>query len=227
MNVKMKELPVMERPRERLREFGASQLSNEELLAILLKTGGKEQSAKVLAGQLLHRFHSLKELGGASYQELVKQKGIGSSKACSLLAAVELGKRMSYQLESILEEKIKNAEIVFRYYQDRFQAEYQEKFYTLYLDHQKKVISEKLLFVGTINQSVVHPREIFKEAYCNNASSIICIHNHPSGSLLPSKEDIQTTNQLKEIGALFGIPLVDHIIIGRGQYYSFFENGMI
>lgn len=226
MNLKIKEIPQEERPRERLLCYGVEQLSNEELLAILLKTGTRDMSAKVLASYLLKEIGNISELQHTSYQVLAQMKGIGRAKACTLLAAVELGKRV-LQKKSILYQKFTDAYQVASYYQDKIGHFKQEYFICIYLDVSKKLIHEKVLFIGTLNRSLVHPREVFKEAYQVSASSIICIHNHPSGEVLPSKEDVLFTSQLVKVGKMLGIEVIDHIIIGEDKYYSFFENNRI
>lgn len=226
MNLKIKEIPQEERPRERLLCYGVEQLSNEELLAILLKTGTRDMSAKVLASYLLKEIGNISELQHTSYQVLAQMKGVGRAKACTLLAAVELGKRV-LQKKSILYQKFTDAYQVASYYQDKIGHFKQEYFICIYLDVSKKLIHEKVLFIGTLNRSLVHPREVFKEAYQVSASSIICIHNHPSGEVLPSKEDVLFTSQLVKVGKMLGIEVIDHIIIGEDKYYSFFENNRI
>lgn len=226
MNLKIKEIPQDERPRERLLCYGVEQLSNEELLAILLKTGTRDMSAKVLASYLLKEIGNISGLQHTSYQVLAQMKGIGRAKACTLLAAVELGKRV-LQKKSILYQKFTDAYQVASYYQDKIGHFKQEYFICIYLDVSKKLIHEKVLFIGTLNRSLVHPREVFKEAYQVSASSIICIHNHPSGEVLPSKEDVLFTSQLVKVGKMLGIEVIDHIIIGEDKYYSFFENNRI
>ena len=226
MNLKIKEIPQDERPRERLLCYGVEQLSNEELLAILLKTGTRDMSAKVLASYLLKEIGNISELQHTSYQVLAQMKGVGRAKACTLLAAVELGKRV-LQKKSILYQKFTDAYQVASYYQDKIGHFKQEYFICIYLDVSKKLIHEKVLFIGTLNRSLVHPREVFKEAYQVSASSIICVHNHPSGEVLPSKEDVLFTSQLVKVGKMLGIEVIDHIIIGEDKYYSFFENNRI
>lgn len=226
MNLKIKEIPQDERPRERLLCYGVEQLSNEELLAILLKTGTRDMSAKVLASYLLKEIGNISELQHTSYQVLAQMKGIGRAKACTLLAAVELGKRV-LQKKSVLYQKFTDAYQVASYYQDKIGHFKQEYFICIYLDVSKKLIHEKVLFIGTLNRSLVHPREVFKEAYQVSASSIICVHNHPSGEVLPSKEDVLFTSQLVKVGKMLGIEVIDHIIIGEDKYYSFFENNRI
>ena len=218
---------VNDRPIERLISKGSSSLSNEELLAIILKTGTKGKSSKDLASNLLSKINNITELKTINLENLTKVNGIGLIKGATILACVELSKRLNKQIENINNIKITDSNIVFEYYKDIIGDKLQEYFYCLYLDNSKKVIKEKLLYIGTVNYSLVHPREVFKEAFLLSASSIICIHNHPSGNIIPSKQDIDTTNKLIEIGRLVGIEIVDHIIISKDKYYSFFENDVI
>ena len=222
---KIKDIPVHDRPIERLLHNGASALSLEELLAILIKTGTKESSAKMVANQILARLKSVDDIQKLTLEDFVSIKGIGYTKAATLLAAIELSKRLQRGLETIKYVRVTNAEIVYTYYHSLLQTRSQEHFYCLYLDSQKKVLESKLLFLGTVNYSMVHPREVFLEAYSHHATSIICVHNHPSGDATPSRADIELTKRLIEIGKLMGIPIDDHIIIGRNTYYSFFEAG--
>ena len=160
-----------------------------------------------------------------TYEEFLQIDGIGKSKAMILMAAIELGKRMQRNIDTIQGKKFNQAKIIYEYYHNLLGDKKQEHVYCLYLDSKKKIIKEKLLFLGTINYSMIHPREIFKEAYLAGATALICIHNHPTGDVTPSKEDYTMTYHLKQVGDLLGIPLVDHIIIGKNHYYSFFENG--
>lgn len=222
--MKIKDIPKSERPVERLLMYGASSLSNEELLSILIKTGNKEDSAKDLALKVLSLVSG--NISDINYQKLSKVKGIGDIKSAVILAALELGRR-SNSLKSLNSVKITEASIVFNYYRNVFINKKQEYFYSIYLDSNKVVISEKLLFIGTLDHSLVHPREVFKEAISVSASSIICIHNHPSGNVMPSRNDIEITKRLIEIGDMLGIRVIDHVIIGRDKYYSFLENGDI
>lgn len=226
MSITVKELPKNERPRERLLYYGIKNLSNEELLAILLKTGTKDMNSKMLSSYMLKELGGIRAFQNCSYQKLSNIKGIGTAKACTILAAMEFGKRV-YQKEQILFQKFEDAYQIASYYQDKMGKLKQENFLCIYLDVTKKLIHEKTLFIGTLNRSLVHPREIFKEAYQVSASSIICIHNHPSGEVLPSKEDILFTSQLVKVGRMLGIDVIDHIIIGDEKYYSFFENHRI
>ena len=227
MSIKMKDIPVKERPRERLIKEGVEKLSNEELLSILIGNGTKGVSAKDLSLKVLDKIKSIGNANLLNYRSLLEIKGLGMAKACSLLAAFELGKRVNIENNSLNSEVINNSSAVFNYFKNIFLNKKQEYFYCLYLDSKKHVISNKLLFMGTLNRSIVHPREVFKEAYLLSASSIICVHNHPSGNVEPSKDDIDITNQLSSIGYIMGIKLVDHLIIGSNTYYSFIENGKI
>lgn len=223
-NVKIKDLPPLERPMERLIEKGAEALGTDELIAILLQTGNKQKSAKGLAEEILKEVGGIHNLENISYELLLKIKGIGERKASTLMALTELSKRMHQELETLQGVLLNNTSLVFRYYKDRIGHKKQEYFYTIYLNTRKRVLKEKLLFIGTLSYSMVHPREIFKEALLLDATSVICVHNHPSGHVIPSKEDLTITKKLSEVGALLGIPIVDHIIIGKNKYYSFYEN---
>jgi len=158
---------------------------------------------------------------------LLKIKGIGKVKACELLASIELGRRINMEYDNINKIKILNAENVFNYYKNILKDKKQEYFYCIYLDTKNNIIKDKMLFKGTINESLVHPREVFKEAYLLSASSIICVHNHPTGNIMPSKNDEILTKQLKECGMLLGINILDHIIVGDNNYFSFLEQDLI
>lgn len=221
--MKIKEIPINDRPIERLINNGSNVLSNDELLAILLKTGTKEMSAKEL-GTLILKKININELKNITFEELISIKGIGNKKAAVIMAAIELSKRMNQKVVNIRNEMSDPLKI-YNHYKEILVNEKQEHFYAIYLDIKNKIIKDKLLFIGTINYSMVHPREIFKEAYLIGAISIIIVHNHPSGEVLPSKNDIETTKQLDAVGKLMGIPIIDHIIIGENKYYSFCENG--
>lgn len=227
MNVLIKDIPLNERPRERLINKGVEYLSNEDLLAILLKTGTKENSVKVLANNILKQLDDINNLKEINLERLVKIKGIGKAKACELLAAIELGKRLNKKIDNLNQIKIYSSNSIYEYYQDKLKDKLQEYFYCVYLDTKNHIIKDKLLFIGTINESLIHPREIFKEAYLLSASSIICIHNHPSGNVNPSNNDIIMTKQLVEVGKILGIKVLDHIIIGKDNYYSFNDNNLI
>ena len=218
----IKDMLISERPRERAIKYGVSTLSNEELLAIILKSGTKSFSVKELSNKVLSSINSINELKNYTVSTLSKIDGIGNVKAITLLASIELRKRVYY---SNNKEKIKlnNSKKIYEYFKDIFIDETQENFYAVYLDTKSNLISYKLLFKGTLNTSCVHPREIFKYAFLESAYSIIVIHNHPSGYPEPSDMDKELTSSLMKIGMLISIPVVDHIIIGKDQYFSFYE----
>lgn len=222
--MKIKNIPIDERPRERFLEVGVENLSNEELLSIILKNGTKDKSVKDLALEILNKYN-INNLKDINFYELLKIKGIGKVKAIELISSIELGKRIFVSGKSIKKEKWSNPKNIYMNNKYLFLNKKQECFYCFYFNNNQELIERRLLFMGTINRSCVHPREIFKYAYLNSASSIICIHNHPSGNIMPSKEDVRFTKTIKEIGDTFGIPLVDHIIVGDEAYYSFYEEG--
>lgn len=217
-------IPKEEMPRERLLKYGVDCLSNEELLAIILKTGSRKNSVKELASNILIEYGDIKKLQNIRINNLIKINGVGVVKAIELIAAIELGRRV-YD-EEIYNDFISltNPKVIIRYFDKLFINEYQECFYVVYLDSKNKYIDKKLIYKGILNKSLIHPRDIFKEAYLLSACNFICIHNHPSGDANPSMEDINVTKVLKELGLMHGIKLLDHIIIGRGNYYSFYED---
>ena len=223
--MKIKNIPINDRPRERLLEKGPSSLSDEELLTIILGSGNKNKSVKEISNSLLSSIKNISELKNKNYQELTKIEGIGNAKACILLALIEISKRMNQNINSLNNVIFKTPDLIYDFFKEPLADEMQENFYCIYLNKHKRIISYKLLFKGTLDRSLVHPREIFKEAYLLSASSIICIHNHPSGILNPSNEDLYLTKSLINIGNIMGIEINDHIIIGKNGYYSFFENG--
>lgn len=222
---KIKDIPENERPRERLKNVGPNNISDKELLAILLKTGMKDKSVTDLALDIL-KSYNLNDLKEISLQQLMNIKGIGEAKAIELLAAVELGKRI-FLHKNILLGKLDTPKKIWQKTKYLFYDLKQEYFYCLYFNTKQELIGEKLLFMGTLNKSVTHPREVFKEAYRLSASSIICLHNHPSGDVTPSKEDIDFTNTLIKLGTIQGIPILDHIIVGNSSFYSFYEHSKI
>ena len=222
--MKIKNLPKDERPRERLLKYGSEYCSNEELLSILLKTGTINKSVKDISCNLLEQLGDIRDLKNIKINRLMKIGGIGEVKAIELKAAIELGRRIFQDVTENDLINCSNPENIIRYFNYVYRDKKQEEFYVLYLDKKNKLLEKKRLFVGTIDFSSAHPREIFKEAYLLSASYILCIHNHPSGDATPSNDDIEITKKLKKIGDLHAIPLLDHIIIGRNNYYSFYED---
>lgn len=222
----IKDIPLFDRPRERLLKYGEESLSNEELISIILRTGTKNISVKDLSSFILKEINDITELKNISINSLKKINGVGEVKAITLKAAIELGRR-TYQNKDKKSIKLDSSYKIYNYMRDKLYDKKQEYFYSIYLDNKKKLIDCKLLFIGTINKSIVHPREIFKYAYLLSASSIVCIHNHPSKDVLPSNEDLLLTKNLVEIGKINGINVIDHIIIGNNNYYSLYDNNDI
>ena len=218
----MKDLPMEEKPREKAKIYGMENLSTVDLLSILLRTGKKNLSVKDLSISLLDKINGIEGLKTLRLPTLTKISGIGETKAITLLAAIELGKRVK-EKELPKTIQIRETKDVYEYYHSYFDGETQEKFYVLFLDNKNRVIAGKTIFLGTSNQSLVHPRDIFKEAILNSALKILCIHNHPSGDVTPSREDEMITKRLEECGTLLGIPLLDHVILGNNSYFSFLE----
>lgn len=222
MNYKMKDLPINERPRERLREVGISNLSDRELLAIILKTGTKDRNVNLIALDILNKY-KLRDFKNLSVEDLITIKGIGEVKAIELISSIELGKRIFLKEEYKL-EKLDNPKAIWASAKYLYSGLKQECFYCYYFNNKQELIGKKMIFMGTINQATTHTREVFKEAYKLSASSIVCLHNHPSNDTTPSKEDILFTERLIRTGSIQGIPVVDHIIVGEDSYYSFYEH---
>mgnify|MGYP003438222869 FL=1 len=220
----IRDVHIADRPRERLIRRGASSVSNQELLAILLRTGTKQESVLHLANRVLGFFEQIQELKNATLEEMMTVKGIGQAKAVQLLAAVELGKRLSQQKTN---EKftIRSPNDAATYLMPDMTSLTQEHFVTLFLNVKNQILHKQTIFIGSLNASIVHPREIFREAVKRSAASIICAHNHPSGNPSPSTEDIDVTKRLMEAGKLMGIELLDHVIIGDHQFISLKEKG--
>ncbi|TYR82808.1 JAB domain-containing protein [Priestia megaterium] len=220
----IKDFPQDERPRERLMLKGASSLSNHELIAILLRTGTKEESVLQLSNRILNHFEGLQLLQDATVNEITNIKGIGPAKAIQIIAAIEIGKRIA-QLKPDTRYTIRSPEDGANYVMEEMRILSQEHFVCLYLNTKNQVLHKQTIFIGSLNSSIVHPREIFKEAFRRSAASIICVHNHPSGDPTPSREDIDVTKRLKECGLIIGIELLDHLIIGDRKYISLKEKG--
>ncbi len=222
----IKEMPEDARPRERLERSGSGVLSNQELLAITLSTGSttkdKKYTAIDLATHLLKQFDSLKGVAQADFVQLTAVTGIGPAKACQIMAAFELGKRVALFSHSD-KPVIRQPTDVFDYFCDQMSLLTKEVFRVVVLDTKNRIVKEKIITEGTLNASIVHPRDVFRFALIHSAASIILLHNHPSGDPSPSKEDISITERLVEVGTVMSIPVLDHLIIGGGKFISMKE----
>ncbi len=225
-SIMMKDLPALERPRERLRELGAERLSNRELLAILLRTGTRKSSALQVADQLLAEFGSLRELAGASMEELSRIRGIGSVKAGDLQAAMELAKRLQADGRQNL-DVINSPGDAAGLVMEEMRRLDREHFVILMLNSKHRVTARKTVSIGHLNASLVHPRELFKEVIRRSSAAVVLVHNHPSGDPTPSEEDLTVTRRLAEAGKLLGIAVLDHIIVGENQFISLREQGLL
>lgn len=218
----IKDLPECEKPRERMLEYGVENLSNVDLLSIILRNGVKDISVKAVAINILNNVESINDLSSLGVRELSNIKGVGPVKAITLLASIELGKRVSIK-EAKANMSLSNKEKIHEVFKKFFINENQEKFLAIFLDNKKCLINYKILFIGTNNASIAHPREVFMEAIKANASAVVVMHNHPSGNVLPSEEDKNITEKLIQSGHMLGIPLLDHIITNGEEYYSFYD----
>ncbi|WP_181349960.1 DNA repair protein RadC [Thalassobacillus sp. CUG 92003] len=222
----IKDVPKQDRPRERLMEVGASLLSNSELVSILLGSGTRNESVTTLAQRLLIHFEGLSLLKDATVEELKAIRGIGEAKAILIMAAIELGKRV-HQLKPGDRYVIRSPEEGADFVMEEMRDLQQEHFICLFLNTKNQVLHRQTIFIGSLNASIVHPREIYKEAVKRSAASIICAHNHPSGDPTPSQEDIHVTRRLTECGKMLGIEMLDHIVIGDRKFVSLKEKGYL
>lgn len=220
--MKIRDIPWYNRPGVRLKKKGVSNLSDAELLAIILGRGNKEENAIDLSNRVLgnYNFHKLADL---SLPELEKEFN-NQVKSMKITAMFEIFKRTNRLHKKGFNKKIENAEDVFNYYVDELRDKKKEHFYALLLDTKNRIIAEELVSVGILDASIIHPREVFKSAIKASSNSVILVHNHPSGDCTPSKEDEEVTKILENAGDLLGINVLDHIIIGKDNYYSFKEN---
>jgi DNA repair protein RadC len=224
-NSSVKEWPEDERPRERLILHGASSLSEAHLLAIIIRNGRAGRSAVDLGRDLLERFGSLAGIEQAGIRELCSVVGIGPAKAAEIKAAIELGRR--HQKPSLAGASFCSSEDVASYYRPRMKDLKKEMFRCALLDTKNKIIRDEIVSIGSLSASIVHPRDSFKMAIRESAAAVIFIHNHPSGDVKPSQEDIALTRRLVQAGEVLGIQVLDHIIVGDGSHFSFKDNGMI
>ena len=219
---KIKDLPTHKRPREKLVEKGSEALSDHELLAIILRSGYKGKSAVDIAKRIL-KTTGLKELSKKSLQELQKIKGIGITGASILVASLELSKRID-QEEPMVE--IKSPNDVLKVVSD-LRNKKREYMVALYLNARSELINKRVVSIGTLTESLVHPREVFAPAIKSHAVNVVLAHNHPSGSAEPSDEDVAVTQNLKEAGEILGIKVVDHIIVSKNGFVSLKQEGIV
>ncbi|MFA6468631.1 MAG: DNA repair protein RadC [Bacteroidota bacterium] len=224
----IKEWPEDERPREKLIKHGASSLSDSELLAILINIGTENLSAVEVAKKLILQHRTLRNLSSLSVADLrqKKNKGIGTAKAVTIVAAFELARRFSTS-DADASEPIRSPEDVARRCGPELRDLKQEVFKVLCLNSANKITQERIITKGLLNSSLTHPREVFREAILENAASVILLHNHPSGNREPSREDIAITKQIVEAGKIIGIPVHDHIIIAGNDFTSMMERGLL
>lgn len=222
----LRDIPNEERPRERMMRYGASVLSQAELLAIILRTGTRQESVIHMAQRMLGEIGGIRGFMDMSLEELTRMKGIGPAKAVQIKAGIELGQRLAVMRQpetAIIRSPRDAADMVMeqlRYLQ-------KEHFVCLFLNTKNHIIAQETLSMGSLNASIVHPREVFRAAIKCSSASIVCIHNHPSGDPTPSPEDILITNRLCKAGELVGIDVLDHIIIGDGEFVSLKEQGLM
>jgi len=220
----IREIPQDERPRERLMRQGAAALKNEELLAILLGTGTQGESAIRLAERIIQECGGLRRFAEISWEELTQIRGVGPAKALQLQASIELGRRLARsRLPDMV--RISRPQDAADLLMEEMRHLREEHFVCLFLNTKNQVIGRQTLSIGSLNASIVHPREVFRAAIRRSSASILCAHNHPSGDPAPSPEDVQLTRRLAEAGELIGIELLDHLVIGDNRFISLKEAG--
>jgi len=223
----LKTVPVLERPREKLEVYGAETLTNAELLAIVLQSGSREDTAVGLGHKIINMFdHGLEGLSDVTLEELKQVKGVGTAKACQITAAVELGKRVNRCEKKILGQ-MNSPKKVADFFLSEMKHLNKEKFIVVFLNTKHMITSYEVISIGSLNASIVHPREVFNRAIKKSAAFIILVHNHPSGNPRPSEEDKVVTDRLKQVGIVVGIKVLDHIIVSSEGYYSFKEMDLI
>jgi DNA repair protein RadC len=221
------DLPTADRPRERLQRLGVEALSAQEILAVILGRGIAGESVMITAQRLLSQFGGLKGIAGASLEELSQVRGIGIAKASQIKAAVELSRRTEGYGEAAGQTTVKTPEDVFSLAQGRLQGKKKEYFLAALLDTRNHLIKLAEISIGSLDGSIVHPREVFKEAISATAASVIFVHNHPSGDCEPSADDLALTTRLRDVGRLVGIPVLDHVIIAGADFVSLAERGLL
>ncbi|MDP3048583.1 MAG: DNA repair protein RadC [Thermodesulfovibrionales bacterium] len=220
------DLPKSERPRERLQKHGAEALSSQELLALIIGRGVSKKSVMTIAQELLSKFGNIKAISEATLEELSQIKGIGFAKAAQLKASFELGKRQDLEPE-LKDFDIKDPQSVVKAIRAGIKDKAKEHFKLILLNTRNKIIGISTVSIGSLNASIVHPREVFKDAIMHSAYSVVLAHNHPSGDTEPSEDDLMITKRLVEAGKILDIKVTDHIIITKNGYFSFKEKNLI
>ncbi|HPB37995.1 MAG TPA: DNA repair protein RadC [Syntrophorhabdus sp.] len=219
------DMPKQERPRERLQRLGPDALSSHELLALIIGRGIPKRSVLDIAHDLLRKFGSVQGISKATMEELSAISGIGTAKAAQIKAAFELAKRQDLE-QDIPPYTVNNPHILVKAIRATIQDKAKEHFKLVLLNTRNKVTGIIPISVGTLNASLVHPREVFKEAIHGNAASVILVHNHPSNDLEPSEEDVRLTRRMVEVGTIMGIEVLDHIIISKNDFLSMKARGL-
>jgi len=222
----VRDLPRQERPRERLQKFGPEALSAQELLALVIGRGIPKKSVMNIAQELLAKFGNIKAISQATIEELSQIKGIGLAKAAQIKACFELGRREDLEPE-LINFDIKNPETVVKAIRAGIKDKAKEHFKLILLNPRNKIIGISTISIGTLNASLVHPREVFKDAIVHSAASVVLAHNHPSGDPEPSEDDLTITKRLTEAGKILGVEVIDHIIVGKNGFFSFKEKGLV
>jgi DNA repair protein RadC len=226
MSFTVHDLPRQERPRERLQKFGPEALSAQELLALVIGRGIPKKSVMNIAQELLAKFGNVRAISQATIEELSQIKGIGLAKAAQIKACFELGKREDLEPE-LINFDIKNPETVVKAIRSSIKDKVKEHFKLILLNPRNKIIGISTISIGTLNASLVHPREVFKDAIVHSAASVVLAHNHPSGDPEPSEDDLKITKKLVDSGNILGIEVLDHIVIGKNNFCSLKERGLI
>jgi len=226
----VRDLPITERPRERLIKLGPEALSAQELLALIIARGIPGKSVITIAQEVLSKFGNIKNIGEATIEQLCQIRGIGPAKAAQLKTCFEIGRRLETQeIEQSKSKKfiLSSPKDVVKLSQSILKDKKKEYFLVFPLDSRNKLMKEEIVSIGSLNANIAHPREIFKQAISNNAAQVILVHNHPSGDPEPSEDDLKITKQLVEAGKILGIDVLDHIIITKDRYLSFKDKGLI
>lgn len=213
-------------PREKALKYGVKTLTNEELIALILKSGYKNHNVFCLSKDVLNMARGFKNLLTLSYEELVSIKGISKAKALELMAILEITKRLC-SIDEVKEEEMNSPNKLVDYLRFNIGFSMQEEFYVIYLDSSGSILKEDVLFKGSKNRSIVAVDEVIRQALLNKASAFVVSHNHPSGKVTPSRADIEITNSLRKVGELMNIPLLDHIIVSKSDFYSFKQSGLL